>query len=328
MIVGSKKSKVQYWLEPEQVSDEIYVHSRSFFSKYENSTFKDDSELEDLIYQEHIYISKEELQEIIRATLKAFDFNPSGVGLELGAGCAAVSIEIAKEFPSVSRVYAVEIVPDIVEIAQTSLIRIAGLEGKVIPVLGDFDNLRIENESIDWIIEFDSLHHSFDLAKTARESFRVLKPGGKLIAIDRAHLTTSRQRMKSLEMEPYSREFLLQRGYDPNTRITRADNGEHEHRISDYTRYFKSAGFSKARWKNLLAPELNLLKLALISATPWKLRQATKFRYVQTWPLWKILIPVLILRFSKSGQFGRFIKLPRAVNSKRFQSKTILEFTK
>ena len=68
--------------------------------------------------------------------------------------------------------------PEIVEMAQTSLIRIAGVQNRVIPVLGDFDNLKVEDESIDWIIEFDSLHHSFDLERTAKESYRVLKEGG------------------------------------------------------------------------------------------------------------------------------------------------------
>ena len=326
--MASRDIDVQYWLKPEQVSGEIYVHSRSFFSKFESSSIEDYARIEELIYGEHIYISKKELRDIINATLSAFDFEPYGVGLELGAGCAAVSVEIANDFPNVSKIYAVEIVPDIVEVAQTTLVRIAGLENKVIPVLGNFDDLKIEDESIDWIIEFDSLHHSFDLEKTARESFRVLKPGGKLIAIDRAHLTTSRSRMDSLEREPYSQDFLEKRGYDPNAKITRADNGEHEHRISDYKRYFKLAGFTKFRWRNLLAPELNLLKLALISAFPWKLRQSSRYRYVQTWPLWRVFIPVIVLRFSKRKSFGKFIKLPREKNSKRFQSKTILEFTK
>ena len=101
----------------------------------------------------------------------------------------------------------------------------------------DFDNLKVEDESIDWIIEFDSLHHSFDLERTAKESYRVLKDGGTLIAIDRAHWNTSRERMRSLENEPYSQEFLLTRGWDPNTKITRADNGEHEHLVSDYQKH-------------------------------------------------------------------------------------------
>ena len=103
--MGSRDIDVQYWLKPEQVSGEIYVHSRSFFSKFESSSIEDYARIEELIYGEHIYISKKELRDIINATLSAFDFEPYGVGLELGAGCAAVSVEIANYFPNVSKIY-------------------------------------------------------------------------------------------------------------------------------------------------------------------------------------------------------------------------------
>ena len=114
-----------------------------------------DEKIEDLIYKEHIYISKSELREIVYATLQAFNFKPKGIGLELGAGCAAISVELARDIREIEKIFAVEIVPEIVEMAQTSLIRIAGVQNRVIPVLGDFDNLKVEDESIDWIIEFD-----------------------------------------------------------------------------------------------------------------------------------------------------------------------------
>ena len=323
-----KKSKVLYWLRPEEVESEVYVHSRSFFSRYAEISALTDNQIEDLIYKEHIYISKQELREIIYATLQAFNFQPKGVGLELGAGCAAISVELARDIKEIEKMFAVEIVPEIVEMAQTSLISIAGVQDKVIPVLGDFDNLKLDDESIDWIIEFDSLHHSFDLEKTAKESFRVLKRGGVLIAIDRAHWNTSRARMDSLENEPYSEAFLQARGWDNTRRITRADNGEHEHLVKDYRRYFLKAGFKSFDWKNLISPELSILKLSIISAIPWRLRAKSKYRYIQMWPIWKVFLPVFLFRFGALEKFGKFVKLPRAKNSKRFQSKTIFCITK
>lgn len=322
------KDEVLYWLRPKDVESEVYVHSRSFFSRYQEISAFTDEEIEDLIYKEHIYISKSELREIVYATLEAFNFKPKGIGLELGAGCAAISVELARDIREIEKIFAVEIVPEIVEMAQTSLIRIAGVQNRVIPVLGDFDNLKVEDESIDWIIEFDSLHHSFDLERTAKESYRVLKEGGTLIAIDRAHWNTSRERMRSLENEPYSKEFLLTRGWDPNTKITRADNGEHEHLVSDYQKHFLKAGFKSFKWKNLIAPELSILRLSLISAIPWRLRASTRYRYIQMWPLWKVFLPVLLFRLGLREKYRNFVKLPRAKNSKRFQSKTIFCITK
>jgi len=326
--VSSPENPILYWLETNDVAQEVYVHSRTFFSKYKNGAFQSDLEIEDLIYKEHIYIDKSELMEIIETTVKTFNFNPIGTGLELGAGCAAISVELAKKFPRIERIYAVEIVPEIVELAQTELIRIAGVEGRVIPVLGDFDNLKLPNASMDWIIEFDSLHHSFDLSRTAHESFRVLKPGGVLIAIDRAHWRTSRSRMDSLENEPYSKAFLEARGWDATKKITRADNGEHEHLISDYERHFREAGFSSFEWRNLLAPEWSVLKLSLISLIPWRLRANTKYRYVQMWPIWKLFIPIITFRLTKQRTYKKFICLARKKNSKRFQLKTIVLVTK
>lgn len=324
----SKKNQVLYWLRPEDVKSEVYVHSRSFFSRYAEISTLTDNEIEDLIYKEHIYISKQELREIIYATLQAFNFQPKGVGLELGAGCAAISVELARDIKEIEKIFAVEIVPEIVEMAQTSLISIAGVQDKVIPVLGDFDNLKVDDESIDWIIEFDSLHHSFDLEKTAKGSYRVLKKGGKLIAIDRAHWNTSRARMRSLENEPYSEAFLHARGWDVTRKITRADNGEHEHLVSDYRRHFLKAGFKSFDWKNLIAPELSILKLSMVSAIPWRLRATSKYRYIQIWPIWKVFLPVVLFRFGVRGKYRNFVKLPRAKNSKRFQSKTIFCITK
>ena len=77
------------------------------------------------------------------------------------------------------------------------------LEEKVVPVVGNFDNLQLQDKSIDFIIEFDSLHHSFNIEKTIRESGRVLKSGAQLVAIDRSHWNTSKRRRSELENQEY-----------------------------------------------------------------------------------------------------------------------------
>ena len=49
------------------------------------------------------------------------------------------------------------------------------------PVCGGSESLPFAGESFDRIIMVDALHHVIDPAKTAREMYRVLKPGGRLV---------------------------------------------------------------------------------------------------------------------------------------------------
>lgn len=328
MKYNSNVPEILYWIDKSKVNSEVYVNSRKFSEKYNTDSRLSKSEKENLIYKEHIYIEKYELSEILDVVLKEFNFEPFGMGLELGAGCAAISVSLAKKFPHIKKIYAVEIVPDIVEFAQVELIRLNSVDQVVVPVVGSFDSMQLKGESIDWIIEFDSLHHSFNLEVTANEAFRVLKPNGKLIVIDRAHWNTRQKRLENLESIAYSEEWLEQRGLDKKMRITRSQNGEHEHLLSTYIEIFQKVGFRKTTWRQLISTDLNGLKISLINLVPWKLRAKTKYHYIQTWPIWLILVPVLYMKIFNKSKLGNFVRLDRKFGSKRFHSKTIIQFTK
>lgn len=318
--------KAVYWLETANLLNEVYVHSRSFVSDY--SKLASSKDLENFIYKEHIYIEKKELLEILDACKNHTDFEPRGIGVELGSGCAAISVELAKHNRQIEGIYAIEIVPAIVEYAAIPLISMNNMEGRVIPIVGSFDQINLQEESVDFIIEFDSLHHSFDLAKTISESARVLKPGGNLLAIDRSHWKTSKVRRAELENTVYSKEFLEARGLDNQLRLTRAENGEHEYLLSEYLEAFLEAGFKKVDWVFLVDPKLSVIKQALISALPSIFRKNTKYFYVQTWPLRKLLIPIIMMRIFRITKFGRYINFPRNKNSNRFQCKTVIIATR
>ena len=320
------KIKITYWLKPHELLDSVYVHSRSFVSDF--SKLVSDTMRENHIYKEHIYMKKEELLEILRVITFADKFDMSGIGVELGSGCSAISVELVKLNKQIEKIYAVEIVPEIVEYAAAPLISMHSVEEKVIPVVGSFDDIKLDDNSVDFIIEFDSLHHSFDLDRTISESYRILKPGSKLLAIDRAHWCTSKRRRNELENVKYSKEFLMARGLDPNLVVTRAENGEHEHLLSDYLIAFKNAGFTDVRWVFLIDPKFTILKLSLISAIPSTLRRNTKYHYIQTWPFRKLVLPVILMRIFNLKKFGKFINFPRDKNSNRFQAKTLIYATK
>lgn len=320
------KPNVIYWLEKSELEKFVYVHSRSFLNSY-NTLGKSAEMIESEIYLEHIYITKKEFTQIIDSIFDYVPIKPVGVGLELGAGCGALSIEISKRYPGIKKIWAVEIVPEITEIAMCELIEINNAS-KVIPVVGSFDEIELGDGEVDWIVEFDSLHHSFNLKKTLNEASRVLKKDGILIAIDRAHWKTSKKRRLELENVTYSKEFLLKRGWDEKTEITRAENGEHEHLLSDYITAFREAGFKDVNWLALLNPSFETMKLSLISSIPSRFRRNTKFHYVEFWPIWVIFPTVIFMKIFKRNKFGNFINLPRGKNSNRFQLKTVIVATK
>lgn len=320
------KGKATYWLRPHELLDFVYVHSRSFVSDFSKQI--SDEARENQIYKEHIYIEKNELLEILKICNEHTEFSPSGIGVELGSGCAAISVELTRLHPKIEEIYAIEIVPEIVEYAAVPLIHMNEVEEKVKPIVGNFDEIKLKDKSIDFIIEFDSLHHSFDLDRTIRESARILKPGASLLAIDRSHRSASRKRRNELENTTYSQEFLSDRGLDRNTRLTRAENGEHEYLLSEYLDAFKKAGFSNTDWIFLIDPKFSVIKQSLISAVPSRLRKRTKYYYIQTWPLRNLIFPIIMMRIFKLSKVGRYINFPRNKNSKRFQAKTVIIATK
>lgn len=168
-----------------------------------------------------------------------------GVGLELGAGCGVMSAVFAKH-KDVDCILAVEVVETM---AKKVLPKVA--EGylknnkqKVIPVLGTFDDLQIPDESIDFIIEMDSLHHSHNLEFTFKESFRVLKKGGKMIFLDRCHPDSlSDNEVNNMLDVVYKEDWIKHNFYPEGSVLTRRDNGENEYRVFEWMRAINGAGF-------------------------------------------------------------------------------------
>lgn len=60
--VSDDGSKVTYWLKPSELTNSVYVHSRSFVSDFDKLV--SDPIREKQIYKEHIYMEKEELLEL------------------------------------------------------------------------------------------------------------------------------------------------------------------------------------------------------------------------------------------------------------------------
>jgi SAM-dependent methyltransferase len=169
-----------------------------------------------------------------------------GVGLELGAGTALLSSALAGR-PEIEKVYAVEVVPEMVSRIQKRVVESLlppAARAKVCRTRGSFDHLELPEESADFILELASWHHSDDLKRTLAEAARVLKKGGVALAFDRIQPDQmTDQQVDALLDQVYPRDFLEKMGYPPGIRLTRRVNGEHEYRRREWLAAFAEAGF-------------------------------------------------------------------------------------
>jgi SAM-dependent methyltransferase len=173
----------------------------------------------------------------------------SGIGLELGAGLGVLSATVASR-SSVAGVIAVEICPTFVNLVIPSVaaVVLGGNARRVVPTLGSFDKLEVADESVDFAIEIQSLHHADDLDAVLGETARVLKVGACLVAFDRAQPDEMPDWLRERMLDKrYSAEWIEDNGYPPGIEITRRENGEHEIRRREWRAAFERAGLRLVR---------------------------------------------------------------------------------
>lgn len=182
--------------------------------------------------------------------LKAFKLLPqlSGLGLELGSGIGILSCAILEQDSDelVEGVLALEAVPSFVQEG----IPKAGREllkercYQLLPSFGTFEKIDIEEGSLDFVIQIESLHHAQDLNTAASEACRILKPGGFMLSIDRSWPdSVSDIFLNSLLDHKYEEGWLEKRGFPRDKIKTRRDNGEHEYRDCEWRSVFERVGF-------------------------------------------------------------------------------------
>ena len=260
------------WSIPEElIRDPMVVQAENLTAKYS------DAPAERILEIYSVFPDTENAFEELAnmySHLQPLDF--TGRGVEAGAGVAILSSVTAKLFPGIDEIFSVEVVRGVVEKLRPRIVERFFPKGDapIIDVVGSFDNMELEDESLDFAIEIGSLHHSFDLPTTLREINRVLKPGGQLLIIDRAHhdSLSDAQRTRMINVI-YSREVMERFGFLGET-LTRGENGEHEIRMSEWMAALKQAGFEVQRHIELRPTGkgsfLRVLKLSI----PYRIRAA------------------------------------------------------
>lgn len=263
--------KPMQWPIPEALRTADAVTLRDHFARQLATRPAED------IAERYVYLTTRQMAELVRIAEQRFLPHPlRGRGIELGAGCGVLASVVAAS-PDVEAVLAVEVCEDVTALLVPVLAaHVLGREcGKVIPVVGSFNDLRIPDASLDFAIENDSLHHSDDLAVTIGECARVLKPGGCLVCFDRCHdNTVTDAEVDQLLSKVYGPEFLAAHGYPPEMRLTRRQNGEHEYREFEWRRAGERAGLQLETVQPVVG-RVTLKKAVkgLCSQLPWAIRR-------------------------------------------------------
>ena len=259
--------KILNWITNEEIFDDEDIISRNLFSQ------KHQSETAEELLSKFTFLNSKEWESFLNFIIKSFNLKLKGIGVELGAGCAGFSNTVVKIQSNVEKIYAVEIVPDVVKLLQTKVIDSYNNKDKVIPVTGSFDEIRLPDNSVDLIIEYDSLHHSPNIEKTLKESSRILKEGGLLIALDRVHFDTmlEEQRTAQLNIE-YSNKFKQEHGISIEKNLTRKDNGENEYTETEWRKAFINSSLEIEDLVLMHRKSIKRFIISLLTLLPYKIR--------------------------------------------------------
>ena len=241
--------QILYWKIPEKLKDELESHYKTNLShKIENSNPMD------IIHQITFdnaapNLSLKQVRSFIDFVNKKIIQNKiTGVGLEVGSGPGTFTA-LLSEVDNVAKIYGVEacsaIVEDLMPKVTKYIVKDVNRD-KIYGCVGDFDNIELPDNSVDFIFDFFSLHHSENLSETSKELYRVLKPGGVVVCFDKARddKLTDDDLETLLDIE-YPEKVKINMGLDPKKSHTRRMNGEKEYRLKDWRKVFLNSNFAK-----------------------------------------------------------------------------------
>lgn len=235
-----KKMKQKYlkWKIGFDINNQEYIGNDLLAQKLSKKGY-------DSLIKDYVYIYPEKVREtFLHIPLSWESLKGRGVDLGSGVGCISATLALKEE---VKKIYSVELVESVVSLCQPIIIKKIlkpKLRKKVTSVVGDFDNLELKDNSLDFAVSWFSMHHSNNPIKTFKEVFRVLKKGGRFIFVDKVHNNNipdkEIERMLNIV---YSEDFLKKNFRPAGIKLTRRENGEHEYRFFQWEKFIKKSGF-------------------------------------------------------------------------------------
>lgn len=224
-----------------------------FSEKYERKSAIDMKNIDSLITKKLFEVDKKlkqsvnnPLYEYFKLVKKILGNDLYGTILEIGAGNGILTCQMAK-IKGVNRIYALDYSRNCVEKLMPYVIKKFNLseneQNLIFPVIGSFNDIKLPDNSVDFVIAWISLHHSEDRERTLKEIYRVLKVNGYLIALEKAHPNTYTNRMLNKELNK-GYDFSLLNGYDPSKKYTRRMNSEHTPILAEWEYLLAKCGFN------------------------------------------------------------------------------------
>jgi ubiquinone/menaquinone biosynthesis C-methylase UbiE len=150
--------------------------------------------------------------------------------LEIGAGAAWLSAELSK-LPNVVEVVATDFAPKFLKEQAPKVFKLLKANtAKITRISGDFHRLDFPNNHFDQVVCSAVLHHAVNMVRVLREMKRVLKPGGRLVAI----------------REPVRPRVRLKSRSRAQARLAAAGVNEHFYTLAEYEEFFTQAGLQLA----------------------------------------------------------------------------------
>lgn len=119
----------------------------------------------------------------------ALDCSSPGVVVEIGAGTGMFAERFA-EFAPAAVVYAVDLEQTMIDWMRDNRPLVA--DGRIVPVLAEETRVPLDGGIADAVFMINLHHELAEPDQTYAEAFRLLKPGGRLLAVDWAPTDTPR----------------------------------------------------------------------------------------------------------------------------------------
>jgi ubiquinone/menaquinone biosynthesis C-methylase UbiE len=147
--------------------------------------------------------------------------------LEIGAGAAWFSAELSK-LPNVVEIVVTDYSPKLLKEHAPKVFKLLKANvAKITRTPGDFHQLDFPNNYFDFVVSSGALHHATNMIQLIRETKRVLKPGGKFVAI----------------REPVWPMVKLKSRAKARAALTVAGVFDPFFTLADYREFFKQASF-------------------------------------------------------------------------------------